>query len=245
LYRICICDDDSNFIAELWDKIKIFCLSPYIEIEVTTFNDGNKLIESGDNFDLIFLDIQMPRIGGFEVAEKLNEKLQKNHTILIFCSSHENLVFESFDYQPFNFLRKNIMDSELPDIIKKLIYKLKIENCEYSFHDENGYYILRAKEIKYINVFHGAFEIYTSNGKKHTAYGRIGQLYKTLDSNIFIRIHRSYIVNCKFISKITFDKVILDDGETSLHIGRTYLENLRKTYDLFTFGDNNYDNETI
>jgi DNA-binding LytR/AlgR family response regulator len=237
MYRFAICDDDVNFVDLFCEKIKKLFKNAEIPIEISIFLNGNDLIKSEEKFDVIFLDIEMPEIRGFEVAKKLSEEFQRNLTILIFCSSHENLVFESFDYQPFKFLRKHMVDSELPDISSKLIYKLKTENCKYSFHNENGYYTLLAKHIKYIDIYYGCFGIYTTDDEKHIAYGRIGEFYKKVDKNIFIRIHRSYIVNCKFISKITYDQVLLDDGKTSLKIGRTYLDNLRKTYHLFMFGE--------
>jgi DNA-binding LytR/AlgR family response regulator len=237
MYKFAICDDDVNFADMFCEKLKKLFDIAEIPIDISIFLNGNELIKSEENFDVIFLDIEMPEIRGFEVARKLSEELQRNLTILVFCSSYENLVFESLDYQPFQFLRKNMIDSDLPDISSKLIYKLKTENCEYSFHNENGYYTLLAKNIKYIDIFYGCFGIYTADDKKHIAYGRIGEFYKKADKNIFIRIHRSYIVNCKFISKITYDRVLLDDGKTNLKIGRTYLKNLRKTYHQFMFGN--------
>jgi DNA-binding LytR/AlgR family response regulator len=103
-----ICDDDIRTGEELRDEILKYNQRMNIESEICLFQSGQALLEAIDEktetMQILFLDIEMPEMDGFEVAKCINE--QKKDIIQIFVSSHDERVYEALDFHPFHFIRK-------------------------------------------------------------------------------------------------------------------------------------------
>ncbi len=84
------------------------------EIETHLYTDGNDMLElmkkNKDYFDVVFLDIDMPKISGLDVAAKMRSINQE--ILLVFISAHEQYVFDSIDYSPIKYIRKLKMHDE-------------------------------------------------------------------------------------------------------------------------------------
>lgn len=72
--------------------------------------------------DVVFLDIDMSVFSGMDIAAFLNEK--HPNTILIFVTSHDALVYQSFQYHPFGFVRKTYLREELQDVLERIATEL-------------------------------------------------------------------------------------------------------------------------
>ena len=120
--NIAICDDDIEFCTTLKRQLTD-CLQ---------YNDIIDIYYSGEmflagckkcNYDAVFLDLYMGGMTGFETAEKLAHCGKE--TDIIFLTSNDLMVYDSFEYQPFYFLRKAQYQQVLPKVISKLKGKLK------------------------------------------------------------------------------------------------------------------------
>lgn len=120
--NIAICDDDIEFCTTLKRQLTD-CLQ---------YNDIIDIYYSGEmflagckkcNYDAVFLDLYMGGMTGFETAEKLAHCGKE--TNIIFLTSNDLMVYDSFEYQPFYFLRKAQYQQVLPKVISKLKGKLK------------------------------------------------------------------------------------------------------------------------
>ena len=100
--KVAVCDDEKIICNEI--KKRLLEIRP--EFEVLLFSSGDELIKSDKNFDLIFLDIEMPQLDGMETAQIL----RKNHKneYIIFLTSHSELMAEAFKVKAFRFLEKPI-----------------------------------------------------------------------------------------------------------------------------------------
>jgi DNA-binding LytR/AlgR family response regulator len=143
----------------------------------------------------------MPGIGGFEVAEKLASKLSKDETLLIFCTNYDSMVYKSFDYQPFHFVRKNKLDSQLPIVLKKAFDKISRDSQVYTFNSKENEIIINGKEIIYFEIYDKKIKIITTK-KSYYINGSLNQIEEKVNEINFMRIHKSYIVNCDFIKNI-------------------------------------------
>lgn len=129
---IAICDDDSKIINGL--KIDIYNIfkSLKAEVDVSVFVNGTELIDTIKkekiHYDILLLDIDMPNISGLEVAKILRET--NEDIIIIFISSYEKYVFDSFEYNPFRYIRKNRIKEELNIALKSayILYKKEKED---------------------------------------------------------------------------------------------------------------------
>ena len=97
--NIAICDDDSKITDRLKGDIATFFICLNEDVEVSVFANGMELlytIKKEENYDLILLDVDMPCMSGLEAAKQIRKN--DEDVIIIFMSSYENYVFDSFEY---------------------------------------------------------------------------------------------------------------------------------------------------
>ena len=97
--RIAVCDDNIEFLNQIEDIVMCTYKEMQIEIKVSRFQNGQDLLaemnKSEVDVDLLLLDIDMPKVSGLEVAKRIRE--MGKECILIFISSYENYVFDTFE----------------------------------------------------------------------------------------------------------------------------------------------------
>lgn len=102
--KAAICDDtveDAEFIEK---HIKDYFMKKGIPYECNVYQSSKALwyeIEDGQAFDLLFLDIEMQELNGFELAAKIQETAPD--ILIIFVSAYESYVYKSFEFRPFQF----------------------------------------------------------------------------------------------------------------------------------------------
>ena len=117
--NILICDDNTAFAMQLQKDISEYFHNPNMNINVVT--DHFDQIEG--TYDVIFMDIELNDKNGIEIAKYHKDK---HNCLVIFTSSHENLVFNTFQVEPFQFIRKNHYDYD-----KNIVFKTV--NVHYRF----------------------------------------------------------------------------------------------------------------
>lgn len=105
--KAAICDDTVED-AEFMEKhIKEYFMKKSIPYECNVYQSSKALwyeIEDGQAFDLLFLDIEMQELNGFELAAKIQETAPD--ILIIFVSAYESYVYKSFEFRPFRFIPK-------------------------------------------------------------------------------------------------------------------------------------------
>lgn len=228
--KIAICDDERIFTDIFREKIEMTAEKCGIECTVSAFLNGAEMISMLNRFDAVFLDVDMPGLSGEETAEYIisSEKALP----IIFVTNHDDFVFSSFRYRPFGFLRKRYIDSELEDIIKRLDkYLAEIERC-YTFNSHNKLISVRLNDINYIEVYGHETLVHTENAVLTTSKA-LSAIEKELSEYGFIRTHKSYIVNTRYIFSVERNSIILSNGE-NLPVSRTKLTDVKQMMIKFT-----------
>lgn len=147
MIKIAICDDDVALTGKIEDMLCSIAKKSFIPIETEVFWVGEKLAEAVENkncFDVIFLDIEMGHDDGITVARRIRET-DKN-VLIIYVTSHESYMQESFSVRPFRFLIKPVEDKEMVDCLKAAYdeissadgyfrYSYQRVNCKISIRD--------------------------------------------------------------------------------------------------------------
>src|SRR5690606_42045572 len=119
MINIVICDDDKNFLSYIENRIIKILEARQENIKIHKFGSGMELLKAYDKgakpFDIILLDINMPKIDGLELAELIRK--EDEGTILIFLTSMEEEVYKTFKYNTFRFIRKTHIDQELEEAL--------------------------------------------------------------------------------------------------------------------------------
>ena len=115
MLKIAIVDDNEESTSRCIDIIK--SSKEVIFNILDSFKSGESFLKSIDNrYNIVILDIDMPKMDGFEVAKKI--KVQSPNTLILFYTAHEQYVFKSFEFQPFRYIRKEMAKDELPFALK-------------------------------------------------------------------------------------------------------------------------------
>lgn len=231
--KIAIVDDEKTFIQMYEKEISNLFDEFGFECEITTYSDSVAFQKESEKteYDLVFLDIDMPGISGMQLASEL---CKNNHpTTIIFVSSHSNFVFEAFRYSAYRFIRKENLNSDTKEAVRSFCASLK-KNANYITLDleEHKSISVDLSSIKYF--FSIRHDIYFLNNQGDTARLAIrtytlDDLENRLKEKGFIRIHRTYLLNCLYVYQIRSEKVLLKD-KSELPLSRGRYDSVKKIY---------------
>lgn len=224
--KIAVCDDDQTMLSVISSQLKEIYAEKGIQTNIELFSEGNSLLKRHKKvfFQVVFLDISMPDMDGFQAAAEL--KAWNREIVIIFVTSKEELVYESFDYQPFHFIRKENNESlkaQLAHVVEKL-EEYKKSSGRISVTLPYG----TATEIDVDKI------VVVQSEKNYLEYEIAGEETLRIRESLnaaeeklrgydFIRISSRTMVNLKYVSRIREKEgaVILKDGY-SYSLSRNY-----------------------
>ena len=194
--------------------------------------------------DLVFLDIQMPKITGFELLELLEHKPQ-----IIFATAYDQYALKAFEFNAADYLLKPYSRDRLNEAVEKVLERVSKEGPESDVagkvsdfpkeeflervvvKDRHKIHIIPVDQIRYIESMDDYVMIYTNEGR-HMKQKTMKYFESALNPKNFTRIHRSYIVKLEEINEIQqYEKesyiVILHD-KTKLKVSKTGYKNLKE-----------------
>jgi len=216
---------------------------PEIEIVAESANGFDAVKQISElKPDLLFLDIQMPKLNGFEVLE-----LVEHTPAVIFVTAYDQYALKAFDVHAVDYLLKPFTrerfeealkralsrvgstDSPVQDLVKEVRHQQQpLERI--LIKEGASVRVLPADTVDYVEAEDDYIAFHVS-GKKHLKHQALSDLEQQLDPNRFVRIHRSYILNIDRISKLEpYSKdnrmAVLKDG-TQLPVSRTGYDKLK------------------
>ena len=220
--KIYICDDEYQILKEISAKVKRILGNCQTE----EFTDGKSLLDAlkRSECDVLLLDIDMPEMDGLAIARQLKELSVS--PLLIFVTSHDELVYDSLMFHPFGFIRKSYMDAELEKILRDCEKELAGREQFFTFKCNSESIRLKVPEILYFESDQNYLKLCTEQ-KGYRFRGTIGAVEAMLSDKGFIRFHRGFLVNQEAVKILGADEVELVTGE-KLPIGRNYGEAAKK-----------------
>lgn len=231
----CIIVDDEPIarkgVKKLVDQI------PQLEL-LESFNSAEAASEyiQTTHVDLIFLDIQMPRINGIEFARSIPK-----HTLIIFTTAYSEYALDSYDVDAIGYLVKPIDPAKFRKAVDKAITyqsllldeeKKSVENVadEYIFvKSDRRFFKVNLKDILFIEGLKD-YVIIQMDGQRIITRMNVKNIHDLLPKSTFLRINRSYIVNKNHIDSFDNNDVFIKNHEIA--IGNSYrdafLEDLMK-----------------
>lgn len=229
MYQIVICDDEKEILNDLCKKVQNCFTENGISSRYTCLDDARELMEriQNERIDVLFLDIDMPYYSGMDIAGYINE--QERKPILIFVTSHDALVYQTFAYRPFGFIRKTHMDEEIDELTKR-IHKELLEN-QQELVIQKGQELIRIllNDIIYIEA-EGNYLMLRLKNEQLRIRETMTNIENRLCGKGFVRCHKGYLVNTRFIEKLRSTEILLKLGNESmtLPVGRSYEKEVRK-----------------
>ena len=228
--RIILCDDDTAF-TQVFEKRLLTVFKKYgITPEIVSAHTGVEALReiTCRPTDVLFLDIDMPEKDGFSVAEELSAMPSK--PLIIFLSGMEDLVYQSFAFQPFWFLRKTHLE-ELPQVIEKMLQILNSRQIHYTVTMNGSSTRIPITEIVYFES-QGHYIVVHYNEKSLRFKARMSDIETALSKYFFVRCHVGYLLNCRFVQICSRTSVTLTDG-TVLPVSRAKAEETDRLHGVY------------
>ena len=228
MVRFAVCDDDITDLNLVADKILEFYED---DCEIIRYRDGESLLADSrtEFFDVLFLDIVMPGISGMELARKIREENQ--NVKIVFVTNKAELAHKGYLYGAFRFVRKSNLEQELLETAESLKKNFDSSNEYLVLKTPDGTISRAVKDIKYFEV-KGHSVTMLCDGEEQVC-GTLKAFECDLNKNGFIRIHKGYLVNFRYIYSIQKNNVILTDGK-SLPLSRNRADSAKRKLLEFT-----------
>jgi two-component system LytT family response regulator len=226
-----------------------FCskLSEHIEIIASSMNSVQSVsLINQLKPELLIMDIQMPQMNAFDVLNNVSF----HDFEVIFCTAHDAYAINAFEFSAVDYLLKPIDEDQFKKAINKVILKRQSKDTAERFsilihnisklsnpssmklciHDSKGFSVVFISEILYCEADSSYTVFFLENGKKIISSKTLSEYESILDTNDFIRIHRSYLININHVKE--YKK---GEGGTVIMSNKAEIEVSRRKKDEFIF----------
>lgn len=220
--RAAVCDDEDLMLNLLSSSLEACFMQYDCKALLERFTSPAQLLEAvrqGQEYQVFFLDIDMPELNGIDLGVQLKE--ENEHAAIIYISNCEERVFDSFRARPLGFVRKSSFLKDLQSVVKLYIESTRNEDDRrLEIKTGQGLMYLPISEIVYIECRKDYQYFYLSKDPEPIKCRlSMGKLEDALEHEGFLRIHQGYIVNYTYIKRIDNELVELTDG-TKLPMSR-------------------------
>ena len=233
MINIVFCDDNAQFLLTLKNIVQRTCVKlvpENVDFAIgPSLGNGKELIEyiKNNHVDVLLLDIDMPDLNGFDVA-KIICKEYKNIKI-IFMSAHDNLVYSTFEFYPFAYLRKSHIADEFPKVLKRILEKMEEPERQINLLTNSGVKTIDLSSIVYVESKRNYYCVHLIQGREYTCRGTLAEFEKYVAKYDFFRIHSAYIINLEHVERI-LEKGFVLVKDSSLPIAQRRMHDFKKAY---------------
>ena len=182
---------------------------------------------NNNTIDLIFLDVEMPLINGFDLLDGLKTKPQ-----IIFITSKADYAAKAFDYEATDFLQKPLSKERLIKAVKKAS---ELHALRYDIPQDQGENIVIKSNLKKLKIYvskikwieaYGDYIKVVTDDETHLVLSTMKGFEKELPESKFIRVHKSFIINLARVEK--FNNKFAEIGSTKIPLSRNKKEEIIK-----------------
>jgi DNA-binding LytR/AlgR family response regulator len=214
MFKIAVCDDEQIFL----NSVKDVCVS-YLgieNVEVTLFSKGKSLLECKKQFDLIFLDIEMPDLDGIQVMHQL--ELYNHNACIVFLTNYDQYVREAYGKNVIDFLDKPLKRETLERILAKVQRVWRGPLIE--FKSKNGILVeLCSRDICYIEA-RNKYTVVKCCEQSYTVRRTMKEWESILPEMEFGRASRFFFINYQYYGSM--NNVIALEPDKIITVGRKY-----------------------
>lgn len=213
--NIAVCDDDITVVDEVEKLVKQFMDENDYDFEIYTFRSGKDLLDANIQFDIVYIDIEMPEISGLEVSKRIL-KQYPNTTILI-ITSYPHHLDDAMELNVYRYISK-------PFDIERFFKNLKYAYSNYlkknkpiKIKSNDEITKINSSDIVYISIENEKVYVHTYNEDIRTTEN-FGYWLRELGGLSFFQVHQSFIVNLAYVKKATKGNALLICKDKSFNV---------------------------
>lgn len=217
MLRIAICDDAKEYTEKLAIVVGKWAMQRPINVQIKKFFSGEELladVEETGYYDIVFLDIVFEHgIDGLTVAGKLKELYER--FCLIFISSYDSYYKNVFQVHPFQYLEKSSPEKKIIESLEQAEKNFRYLNEIFVFRFKRTTYSIPLQDILYFCSDKRIVRIVTQEGEEYIFYKKLDEIEEQIKryNSIFLRIHKSYLVNGMQILQYHHKYVVMRNKE--------------------------------
>ncbi len=222
--RVAVCDDDFVFLEMMEKRLEKY------ECEVDRFSDARSLSDAGEAYDIAFLDIELSGGElGFDAVRHL--KIRNENCIIVFFTNYSQYAVEGYEYGAFRYILKNEPEALIEKRIEEVFNEFKRRHKILQGSYKGKAFAVGVDEIYYFEIFNHVLKIHTRRGE-FELYKQIKDIYSDLREFDFVRCHRSYVVNLKYVVGVKDGKklILKTPEEVYIPIGSRYIDAFVRNY---------------
>lgn len=191
---------------------------------IARFTNPVEAIEAIERFkpDVLFIDMQMPKLSGFEVIQRLNYS-----PIVVLTTAYNEYAVDAYEFDVFDYLlkpiSKNRFDKSIEKIMEHVRLRKKVDHVELQEQElfirvDRSLVKIMLRDIYYVQGLQKYVQIYTTDGRFVTLYS-LGNLAEETKANGFFQCHKSFLINLNHVDRVEGNDVVIQD--TKIPISKT------------------------
>ncbi len=229
---IIVCDDSRTDRENLIRLLRDYEKKKGLAFDITEYDSGEALLQNIDQLQdssILFLDINMAGTDGLDAAAQIKSLYPKISIVLV--TAYIGYALEGYKVEASRFLVKDDLEVSLTECMDMLVRKLEQDTQVREFSFVEGNIRLKLSDILYIETARHKNIFYTKNGS-FQIYKKLDEIENELRGYGFVRIHMSFLVNMRYIRKISSYVMTLTTGK-EISVPKTRYAEVKKQYMLF------------
>lgn len=227
MLKICLCDDNKIHIQRITSIIHNELTSRNISYslrEYTSLDKLNELLDKNNfRFDLVLLDVDFGDNTSIPIAKKINQVSPGSY--IIYVSNYLSYVKDIFETDFIYYILKDELEERFPLALDKTLTYLQ-NYPKLKIQKKNKMFILNQDEIMYFERDLRVTHIICKD-QRLTITERLDDLISRLDNKHFIRCHRSYIINIRYLHEYSYNSLVMKNDYT-IPVSRRYQNELKR-----------------
>ncbi len=218
--RVAVCDDEQVCIDNVCSLLEKYFPENFA-CDVACYRSGEEFLHAAETHpaDIIFMDIELAQLNGIETIRQLRK--MRHGSIVFFVTGHTSYITEIFRLGSFQFLRKPINEEDFAKDIKRAVQLYRRNHYKLEVKTEGEVRHIAVGDIIFIEVYRKQVKIVTRDGEL-SHYGNISSYEKRLSGFGFVKSHKSFLVNLKYVAAVDAENIRLSCGDKVVPVSRSY-----------------------
>lgn len=216
MYRIGICDDEKSTCAQMEEMVEQCLKQQGLEGEIDVFFSGEELkayYSKKNQFDRLFLDIELPGLNGVEVGQYVRRELEDETADIVYISSKTQYAMQLFQCRPLDFLVKPVTYCAVNRVMELMIKRAGLRKELFEYSCNRSVRKIQIRNIMYFFSENKRIHMVLNTGEEQCFNGKLDEIIEKLPSSGFLRIHKSYLINHDYVTEYLPNQVKMTNGD--------------------------------
>ena len=200
MIRVAIVEDDKRNQEDLRSVLERYSAEEHTPLEVDAFSDGVSFLDGfKSNYDVVFMDVEMPHLNGMDTAKKLRQVDEM--CTLVFVTNMAQYAIGGYAVAAMDYILKPVAYDNVKFRLKRVFSRLRSSEKEVMIRVNGAVRRISVSDIYYVESYAHRV-IYHTSGGDHEAWDSISHVEEELADSGFARCNSGYLVNLRYVTAV-------------------------------------------